>query len=81
VLLSQSLRGTSDAMTSRIVSAEEGKELKRLYEQHALAAMRASALLGREGMESAKFKEADKMSGKAWRRIRIILGDSNSYWT
>jgi len=68
-------------MTPRIVSAKDGKELKRLYEQHALVAMQASALLGREGMESAKFKEADKAAGKAWRRIRIILGDSNSYWT
>jgi hypothetical protein len=47
-----------------MVSAEDGKELKRLYEQHALAAMQASALLGREGMESPKFKEADKAAGK-----------------
>ena len=67
-------------MSPRIVSAEDSKELQRLYEQHALAAMQASALLGREGTESAKFKEADKVAGKAWRRIRIILGDSNSYW-
>jgi hypothetical protein len=67
-------------MTRRIGSAEDGKELKRLYEQHALAAMQASALLGKEGMESAKFREADRAAGKAWRRIRIILGDSNSYW-
>ena len=64
-----------------LISAEDSKELKRLYEQHALAAMQASMALGREGMESAKFKEADKAAGKALRRIRIILGDSNSYWT
>jgi hypothetical protein len=80
VLLSQ-LTGTSYVMTPRIVSAEDGKHLKRLYEQHALAAMRASALLGREGMESAKFKEADKAAGRAWRQVRMILGDMNSYWT
>ena len=64
-----------------VVSAKDGKELERLYEQHALAAMQASAFLGREGIESPKFIEADKAAGKAWRRIRMILGDSNSYWT
>jgi hypothetical protein len=63
-----------------LISAEDSKELKRLYEQHALAAMQASMALGREGMESAKFKGADKAAGKAWRRIRMMLGDSNSYW-
>jgi hypothetical protein len=68
-------------MTHKMVSAVDGKELKRLYEQHALAAMQASALLGRGGIESPKFKEADKAAGKAWHRIRMILGDPNSYWT
>jgi hypothetical protein len=29
-------------MTPKIVSAKDGKELERLYEQHALAAMQAS---------------------------------------
>jgi hypothetical protein len=67
-------------MTEKIVSAESGRELKRLYEQHALAAMKASALLAKEGIESSKFKEADKAAGKAWRQIRVILGDTNSYW-
>jgi hypothetical protein len=57
-------RGGFYVMTTRIVSAEDGKHLKRLYEQHALAAMRASALLGREGTESAKFKEAIKRQGE-----------------
>jgi hypothetical protein len=66
-------------MTRKLVSAD-GQELKRLYEQHALAAMQASALLGREGIESQKFRAADRAAGKAWRRIRMILGDSNSYW-
>jgi hypothetical protein len=63
-----------------LISAEDSKELKRLYEQHALAAMQASMALGREGTESPKFKQADKAAGKSWRRIRMILGDSNSYW-
>jgi hypothetical protein len=67
--------------TQQIVGAKEGQELKRLYEQHALAAMQASTVLGRDGTESPKFKEADKAAGKAWRRIRVILGDPNSYWT
>jgi hypothetical protein len=67
-------------MTRRFVSAEHGDELRRLYEQHALAAVQASALLGKEGIASPNFKEADKVAGKAWRRIRMILGDSNSYW-
>ena len=68
-------------MTPRIVSAEEGKELKRLYEQHALAAMQASNALAKEGTDSPKYKEADKVAGKTWRRIRTILGDRDSYWT
>jgi hypothetical protein len=42
-----------------LISAEDSKELKRLYEQHALAAMQASMALGREGTESPKFKQAD----------------------
>jgi hypothetical protein len=42
--------------------------------------MQASIVLSREGTESPKFNEADKAAGKAWRRIRIILGDSNSYF-
>jgi hypothetical protein len=67
-------------MTRKIVGAEHGEELKRLYEQHALAAVQASSFLGKEGIGSPKFKEADKAAGKAWRRIRMILGDSNSYW-
>jgi hypothetical protein len=67
-------------MTRKVVSAKDGQELKRLYEQHALAAMQASIILGREGTESPKFNEADKAAGMAWRRIRTILGDSNSYW-
>lgn len=67
-------------MTPKVASAEDGEELKRLYQQLALATVRASAALGKEGMESPKFKEADKAAGKAWRRIRMILGDSNSYW-
>ena len=62
------------------LSAEGGAELKRLYEEHVFAAMQASALLGKEGMESPKFKAADKAAGKAWRQIRRILGDLNSYW-
>ena len=66
-------------MTRKVV--RDGEELKRLYEQHALAIVRASAILGKEGMESPKFKEADKAAGKAWHRIRTILGDVNSYWT
>lgn len=57
-------------MTRKIVSGEDDKELKRLYEQHALAAMRASVLLAKEGMESRRFREADKAAGKAWRRIK-----------
>jgi hypothetical protein len=64
-------------MTRKIVS--DGEELKLLYEQLALAIVRA--LLGQEGMESPKFKEADKAAGKAWHRIRTILGNANSYWT
>jgi len=68
-------------LTTGQLTREDGLELKRLYEQHALAAMQASSLLGAEGMESPKFKEADKVAGKAWRRIRMMLGDSNSYWT
>lgn len=68
-------------MTPKIASAKDGKELERLYEQHALAAMQASASLGREGTKSPKFKEADKAAGSAWRRIRMILGDPDSYWT
>jgi hypothetical protein len=67
-------------MTHKVVSAEEGEELKRLYERHALAIVRAAAILGKEGIASPKFKEADKAAGIAWRRIRTILGDSNSYW-
>jgi|ERR1700722_4576153 hypothetical protein len=66
-------------MTRKVVSTKDGQELKRLYEQHALGAMQASIVLSREGTESPKFNEADKAAGKAWRRIRIILGDSNSY--
>ena len=68
-------------MIRKIISAEHDEELKRLYEQHALAAMQASCLLGREGMESPKFKATDRAAAKTWRRIRMILGDSNSYWT
>ena len=64
-----------------LISAEDSKELKRLYEQHALAAMQASMALGREGTESPKFKQADKAAGKSWHRIRMILGDPDSYWT
>jgi hypothetical protein len=55
-------------------------ELQRLYEQHALAAMRAVALLRKGGVFSPQFKDADKAAGKAWRGIRMILGDANSYW-
>ena len=65
----------------KIASAEDDQELKRLYEVHALAAMRASTALAKEGTQSSKFKEADKLAGKAWRRIRILLGDPESYWT
>jgi hypothetical protein len=68
-------------MTSKIVSADHGKELERLYEQHALTSMQAATALRREGTESPKFREADKAAGKAWRRIRTILGDPDSYWT
>jgi hypothetical protein len=64
-----------------IVSIKDSQELKRVYEQHALAAIQASTAIGREGVESRKFKEADKAAAKFWRRIRMILGDSNSYWT
>jgi hypothetical protein len=64
-----------------LISAENSKELKRLYEQHALAALQASMALGREGKESPNFKQADKAAGKSWHRIRMILGDPNSYWT
>lgn len=71
----------SDIMTGKIPGAEDSQELKRLYEEHALAAMQASALLGKEGVGSSKFKQADKAAGKAWHQIRMILGDSNSYWT
>jgi hypothetical protein len=67
-------------MTRKAVSTKDRQEFKRLYEQHALAAMQASIFLGRDGTESPKFIEADKAAGKAWRRIRTILGDSNSYW-
>ena len=66
----------------RIVdSAKHGEELQRLYQQHALAAMQASTVLAQEGTESPKFKETDRVAGKAWRRIRTILGDPDSYWT
>jgi hypothetical protein len=67
-------------MTRKVVSAEDAEELKRQYEQLALATFRASAALVKEGMESPKFKRADKEAGKAWHRIRMILRDSNSYW-
>jgi hypothetical protein len=67
-------------VTRKNVSVEDGEELRRLYQQHALATAQASVLLGKEGMESPNFKEADKAAGKAWRRIRMILGDSSSYW-
>ena len=53
-----------------VASVEHSQELKRLYEQHALASMQASTALAREGTESPKFKEADKVAGRAWRRIR-----------
>jgi hypothetical protein len=46
-----------------LISAEDSKELKRLYEQHALAAMQASMALGREATESPKFKQADRRLG------------------
>jgi hypothetical protein len=68
-------------ITRKTVSTEDTQELKRLYEEHALVAMQASTLLGREGAESSKFREADKAAGRAWRRIRVILGDPDSYWT
>jgi hypothetical protein len=68
-------------VTRKVISAKDGQALKRLYEQHALAAMQASIILGREGPESPRFNELDKVAGKAWRQIRAILGDSDSYWT
>ena len=60
-------------ITRKVISAKDSQELKRLYEQHALAAMQASMILGREGPKSPRFNELDKVAGKLGVR-------SGRYW-
>ena len=67
-------------MARNIISPEEHAELKRLYADHLAAIERAGAIATREGMQSLQYFEADKASGAIWRRIREILGTTDSYW-
>ncbi len=67
-------------MARKIISPEEGAELKRLYAAHETAAAHAGAVLRQKGMDSPEFLEADRASGALWRRIREILGEDGQPW-
>jgi len=64
-------------MAKQIITLEQGAELKRLYTEHALAVAHASEMLRNHGTESPDFLMADKAAGRAWTRIREILGISH----
>ena len=63
-------------MARTIISPEEGAELKLLYQRHFDATKKAFSVLSFKGMGSEEFLAADRETGRLWKRIREICGES-----
>lgn len=67
-------------MNRRILTGEEAEEFKRLYDEYPRVSQHAAELLGRHGMESKEFREADAAVGDLWRRLRELQGMAGKHW-
>ena len=72
-------------MNNKVISPEEGEELRKLYEELPKAYARASAALRThgqplEGELLRKFMEEDAKAGDVVRRIKEIHGTTGQHW-
>lgn len=65
----------------KILTPEEGKEYRRLYEEHERATIHAANMLRAYGMESNEFRAADAETCRLWKSLRELQGMAGQHWT